>query len=172
MASGRYLLTGHDGAFAVEAFTCAQGPAGWHYAATRTDPRGGAALGALDLLVDDAGRVLRLEVTGGGWLLRGGVVGGEALWRRGDQERSAVAHGFTGTSPSYAVVATRLAVATELLRLVEVHDAALATVEVDQRWTGAGQAWTSERRDTGEVGRWELWDGVVLAGPGVQLLPE
>ncbi len=172
MAAGRYLLSGHEGPYAVEAFTCGPGPDGWRYQATRTDPVGGQALGALDLLVDDTGRVLRLEVTTGRWSLRGGVVGGEVLWRRGDEERAVVAHGFTGTSPAYAVLATRLAAGTDLLRLVEVHDAVLATAQVDQRWTGAGESWTSVRLDTGETGQWQLRDGVVVTGPGLALLPE
>ena len=172
MPSGRYLLSGHDGAFAVERFTCGEDADGWRYVGVREHPVDGSALGRSELLVDAVGRVLRLEIRGGGWHLRGGVVGAEVLWRRGDEERSAHAHGFTGTSPAYAVVATRLAAGAELLRLVEVHDAVLATSVVDQRWTGRDEAWTSERRDTGEVGRWQLRDGVVVAGPGVALLPE
>ncbi len=172
MPSGRYLLSGHDGAFAVERFTCGEQAGGWRYVGVREHPDDGAALGRLELLVDAAGQVLRLAVVGGGWDLRGGVVGSEVLWRRGEQERSAQAHGFTGTSPAYAVVATRLAAGADLLRLVEVHDAVLATSLVDQRWTGRGEVWTSERRDTGEVGRWEVRDGVVSAGPGLVLLPE
>ncbi len=172
MPSGRYLLSGHDGAFAVERFTCGEESDGWRYTGVREHPVDRSALGRLELLVDGAGRLLRLEVVGGGWELRGGVVGAEVLWRRGDRERSVEAHGFTGTSPAYAVVATRLAARAELLRLVEVHDAVLATSVVDHRWTGSREAWTSEHRDTGEVGRWQLVDEVVTAGPGIVLLPE
>lgn len=169
MPSGSYLLSGHEGVFARERFICEEGPDGWSYVGVRSDPRTDVASGRIDLLVAPDGRVLRLEVSGGGWTLRGGVVGGEALWRRGDEERSAAAAGFTGTSPSYAVVANRLAVQEADLRLVEVHDAALATRLVDQRWTGADGVWRSEVLDTGAAGRWRVVDSVVADGPGVLL---
>jgi hypothetical protein len=167
---GSYLLTGHDGPFAVERFRCGEEEAGWRYAGVRTHPDTGAPLGRVELLVDAVGRVVRLEVTAAGWLLRGGVVGPEALWRRGDEERSEQAHGFTGSSPAYAVVATRLAAAgTGRLRLVAVHDGVLATVTVDQSWSPAGDGWECSDLATGERGRWQLADGIVVAGPGLTL---
>lgn len=169
MPSGAYLLSGHDGPYARERFTCSDTPEGWRYVGSREDPVSAAALGTIELLADAAGRILRLEVTAGGWLLRGGVVGPEALWRRGDEERSASAHGFAGSSPSYAVIASRLAATREQLRLVAVHDAALATSTVDRAWTAAGGGWESTDLATGERGLWRIEDGVVITGPGVTL---
>ena len=172
MLTGRYLLTGPNGPYAVEDFDCGEEPGGWRYRATREDPATGARLGELDLLVDPAGRVLQLAAQAGGWLLRGGVVGAETLWRRGEQEHTAPAHGFTGSSPAFAVVCARLAAARGdgSLRLVAVHDAVLATVTVDQVWTGAGDMWTSVDRATGAVSRWLLDGDLIRAGPGVTAL--
>jgi hypothetical protein len=168
--SGSYLLSGHDGPYAVERFTCSETHHGWRYVGSRVHPITDAAVGRIELLVDAGGRVLRLEVAVGGWMLRGGVVGPEALWRRGYEERSAAAHGFTGSSPSYAVVACRLAASREQLRLVAVHDSSLATSTVDQAWTAAGGGgWDSTDLATGERGRWRVEDGVVVTGPGLTL---
>jgi hypothetical protein len=173
VSSGSYLLSGHDGPYAVERFVCGEEPGGWHYVGRREDPESGADLGRIDLLADGGGRILRLEVSAGGWLLRGGVVGAEALWRRGDEERSEQAHGFTGTSPAYAIAATRLAAAaggSARLRLVAVHDSALATSTVDQAWRrdGPGQ-WTVDDLATGERRQLEVRDDVVIAAPGIAL---
>ena len=167
-ARGVYLLSGHDGPYAVERFVCGPDPAGWRYAATREHPETGADLGRIDLLIDDAGRVLRLEVVAGGWLLRGGVVGPEALWRRGDDERTEQAHGFTGTSPAYAVLAARLVPASgPALRLVAVHDGALATSTVDQSWVSLGDnGWEVTDLATGQRRRLTVTDGLV-AGPDI-----
>jgi hypothetical protein len=169
---GSYLLSGHDGPYAVERFVSGPDSAGWRYTATRTDPGSGAHLGRIDLLLDPAGRALRLEVVAGGWLLRGGVVGDEAIWRRGDEEHVERAHGFTGTSPAYAIAATRLLADTGAarLRLVAVHDGALATGTVDQSWTRRGPAtWEVDDLATGERRRWAIEDDVVVEGSGLTL---
>ncbi|MEO6205457.1 MAG: hypothetical protein ABIO67_08760, partial [Mycobacteriales bacterium] len=151
--TGRYLLSDHDGPYAVEDFRSADESDGWCYRATRRDPETEVFLGELELVVATDGRVLRLEQSGGGWLVRGGVVGGDALWRRGDQEHAVPAHGFTGSSPAYAVVCSRLAAARGegSLRLIAVHDGVLATATVDQVWTQEGDTWTCVDRSTGEA---------------------
>ncbi len=169
MVTGRYLLSGHDGPYAVEDFRCGEEVDGWCYRATRRDPETEVILGELELVVAPIGRVLRLEQSGGGWLLRGGITGGQALWRRGDQEHVVAAHGFTGSSPAYAIVCTRLAVARGdgSLRLIAVHDDVLATATVDQVWSPDGDGWICVDRSTGTAGRWALDGDRVLSGPGV-----
>jgi hypothetical protein len=169
VVEGAYLLSGHDGAYAVERFTTTETEDGWQYVGVREHPATGADLGRIDLLADAAGRLLRLEMAAGGWLLRGGIVGPEALWRRGDEERSDTAHGFTGTSPGFAVVASRLSAGGRQLRLIAVHDASLATSTVDQAWAPARSGWESTDLSTGERARWVVDGGVVLHGPGVTL---
>lgn len=171
MLTGAYLLTGHDGPYALERFTYGPDATGWRYRATRHDPQTQTHLGELELVVAPDGRVLRLEQRGGGWLLRGGVVGGDVLWRRGDQEHVVAAHGFTGSSPAYAIVCSRLVGSRGdgALRLIAVHDDALATATVDQVWTQAGDTWTCVDRSTGEAGRWVLDGDRVLSGPGVTI---
>jgi hypothetical protein len=166
---GAYLLSGHDGAYAVERFTASETEDGWRYVAVREHPATGADLGRIELLADDTGRLGRLEMTAGGWLLRGGVVGPEALWRRGGEERSEQAHAFTGSSPAFAVVCSRLAGAGRQLRLVAVHDASLATSTVDQLWAPAGSGWESTDLSTGERAHWVIDGGVVRQGRGVTL---
>lgn len=169
MVTGRYFLSDHDGPYAVEDFRCGEGLDGWCYRATRRDPEAAVFLGELELVVAPDGRVLRLAQSGGGWLLRGGIVGGDALWRRGDQEHTVPAHGFTGSSPAYAIVGTRLAASRGdgSLRLIAVHDDVLATATVDQVWSPDGDTWTCVDRSTGEAGRWVLDGDRVLSGPGV-----
>lgn len=151
----------------MERFTATETDEGWRYVGRRTAPSSGVDLGRIELLADAAGRIHRLELTAGGWLLRGGVVGPEALWRRGDEERSEQAHGFTGSSPAFAVVATRLAAARSRLRLVAVHDASLATSTVDRAWEPDGEGWQSTDLSTGERAGWVVAGGVVRHGPGV-----
>lgn len=169
--SGVYLLSGHDGPVAVERFTCGEDLEGWRYVGSREHPATGYPLGRIELLVDAAGRITRLEVTAGGWQLRGGVVGPDALWRRGDEEHSIGAHGFTGTSPAFAIASARLASSgVERQRLVAVADEVLATLTVDQTWTRAGDGWGSTDLATGGGGRWRIAGDVVRAGPGVRLL--
>ena len=122
--------------------------AGWSY----DEP------GRLHLQVDAAGVTTRLHAEAGGWVLRGGCVGGSVLWRRGDGEHEAQALGFTGGSAAYDVaVALRLRLGVgerRRVRLVEVTEPVLATRLVDQEWSRpAPDRWlavdlaTGERRD-------------------------
>ena len=172
--SGAYLLSGHDGAYAVERFTCGADADGWHYEAVREEPAGGAPLGRLELHLE-AGTV-RLHVEGGGWVLRGAAAGGEVLWRRGDEERTAAADGFTGSSPAFLVAAGRLA--QPRLRLVEVTEPVLATRSTTQHWTGPERAdhdgvavdtWQVDDLATGERRTVRLAGEVVVEAPGVRL---
>lgn len=173
-ASGAYLLSGHDGAYAVERFACASTPAGWQYDATREDPVSGAPLGRLELQL--SGGTVRLHVEAGGWVLRGAAAGGEVLWRRGDEERSRAGDGFAGSSPAYLVVAARLGRAR--LRLVEVTEPVLATRAAQRSWVHVGEAehdgtpvqsFAVDDLATGERGQVHLAEGVVVAAPGVRL---
>lgn len=160
----------------VERFSCAPGPAGWRYVGTREDPATGAPLGRIDLVLQASGAV-RLEVTAGDWVLRGGVVGGEVLWRRGEGERVERGHGFTGASPSYAVVLSRSGAGRR--RLVEVTEPVLATRVVEQRWSDLGQevrqglvvgSWQVDDPATGARSVLHLSGDVVLSAPGVRLV--
>jgi hypothetical protein len=160
----------------VERFSCAPGPAGWRYVATREDAASGEVLGRIDLVLQASGTV-RLEVVGGAWVLRGGVVGDEVLWRRGEDERAERGHGFTGASPSYAVVLSRLGAGVR--RLVEVTEPVLATRVVEQVWAHAGQevrdglavdTWRVDEPATGARSVLHLAGDVLLAAPGVRLL--
>jgi hypothetical protein len=156
--SGRYVLSGHDGPWAVEQFRCGPGPSGWRYVGERTDPATGAPLGRIDLTLDTAGRTLRLQVAGGGWEVRGGVAGADVLWRRGEDERTERAAGFTGTSPAYAVATSRLlALAVgerRRVRLVALTEPVLAPRTVDEGWTLT----QVERQEPLEVARYEVAD--------------
>ncbi len=181
MPTGAYLLSDSDGPYAVERFTCAPGPAGWRYTASRTDPVTGADLGRLDLTLDDGGRAVRLDVSSGSWEVRGGVTGPSAVWRRGPDEHAVEASGFTGTSPAFAVATARLlrlSVGVPVrVRLVRLGDAALAALTVDEGW-----ALTSVEGDL-SVERYEVADlatggrrvlhlvgDVVVDGTGITLL--
>jgi hypothetical protein len=124
---------------------------GWTWDGPRT-PDG---LGRLRLQVDASGVTTRLHVEGGGWVLRGGCVGGSVLWRRGEQEGEAAALGFTGESPAYDVaVALRLRLPVgerRRVRLVEVTEPVLATRLVDQEWSRPAQGrWLVTDLATGE----------------------
>jgi hypothetical protein len=151
----------------VERFSCAPGPAGWRYVATREDAASGEVLGRIDLVLQASGTV-RLEVVGGAWVLRGGVVGDEVLWRRGADERMERGHGFTGASPSYAVVVARLGPGAR--RLVEVTEPVLATRVVEQVWTRRDDGWQVDEPATGARSVLQLAGDVVLAAPGMELL--
>ena len=159
----------------LERFSCAPGPAGWRYVGTREDAASGAPLGRIDLVLQANGAV-RLEVTGGDWTLRGGVVGDEVLWRRGEDERVERGHGFTGASPSYAVVLARLGAGAR--RLVEVTEPVLATRVVEQVWALVAQdardglavdTWQVDEPATGARSVLHLAGDVVLSAPGVTL---
>ena len=128
-------------------------------------------------MVLQASGAVRLEVLAGAWALRGGVVGDEVLWRRGSQERAERGHGFTGASPSYAVVLARLGAGAR--RLVEVTEPVLATRVVEQRWELIAQeqrdglavdTWQVDEPATGARSVLHLAGDVVLAAPGVTLL--
>ena len=180
MPRGRYLLSDHPGPYARERFASAPGPLGWRYAATREDPETGAALGGLDVVLDSRGRVLRLQVTGAGWELRGGAVGeAQVLWKRGEVERQAAAAGFSGTSPVFALAAIRRLRPDHLgvtARFAVIGDDALSVLLVDQRWTatgpGPGDASSYEVADlsTGVRGAVLIEGDVVRAAPGAVLL--
>jgi hypothetical protein len=156
--AGSYLVSGRDGAVAVERFRCAAGPAGWRYVATRADHATGAELGRLDLTLDAAGRAVRLLVAAGGWELRGGALGSRVQWRRGGAEHDAAAAGFTGTSPAYAVATAQLlrlpAGGRRRVRLVAVTEPALGTLAVDEGWALTGV----ERHGGLTVERYEVAD--------------
>jgi hypothetical protein len=177
--SGAYLLSGHDGPYAVERFTCGTAGDAWRWTATREDPATGVPLGRLELELRGAAQ--RVHAEAGGWLLRGGTAGGTCAWRRGPVERSDAAAGFTGTSPAWAVATRRLlgAAGPARLRLVHLADEVLATRLVDEAWRSAG----TELVDGVEVERWEATDlatgerrvvhltgELVLEAPGVRLL--
>lgn len=173
MPSGTYLLSGPDGPFARERFASAPGPLGWRYAATREHPVSGAPLGGLDLVLDARGRVLRLQMTAAGWELRGGAVGdAQVLWLRGDVEQAAVAEGFTGTSPAFALAAVRRlrpGSAGVRGRFAHVGDDALAVVLVDRIWRSAGPAFEVDDLATGERGTVLIEGDVVRSAPGAVL---
>lgn len=180
MTAGAYLLSDDLGAYAVERFSCGAGPAGWRYVATREQPGTGAPLGRLDVVVDAHGAAVRVAVQAAGWLLRGGVVGAEVLWRRGADERSAVATGFTGSSPVWVLAATRrLTGPAAALRLVRLGDEALSTTLVDQRWTSGRrqdhdglEVWHHEVADLATGRAWSVGTAgdLVVHAPGTRLL--
>ena len=166
--SGAYRLSGHDGPYAVERFTCGATADGWRYEGTR---EGGRI--ELELV---AGTV-RLHVEGGGWVLRGAASGGHVVWRRGREEHESVADGFTGSSPAFLLVGARLA--RPRLSLVEVTEPVLATRVTTQAWTSLGRedhdgigvdAWRVDDLATGERRTVRLAGDVVVEAPGVQLV--
>ena len=115
--------------------------------------------------------MLRLAVVSGAWELRGGAVGPDVVWRRGPDERTARAAGFTGPSPAYdVVVARRLALPVgqvRRLRLVEVTEPVLATRTVEVQWARAPDTQGTERYDvtdlaTGERRVVHLLDDLVV----------
>jgi hypothetical protein len=172
--TGAYLLSGHDGPYAEERFTCAGDDDGWWYEATRHHPSTGALTGRLELRVD-AGTT-RLHVEAGGWVLRGAASGGQALWQRGELERTAAADGFTGTSPGFLVAGARLP--PGLRHLVEVTEPVLATRTTSQQWNALGSqehqgvlvdAWQVDDLATGERRTVRLAGEVVVEAAGVRL---
>jgi hypothetical protein len=191
MPRGEYLLTDpHDGSVVgVERFQCAAGPVGWRYVATRHGPTD-EVIARIDLAVDSRWCPARLEVSAGGWSLRGGAVGPEVMWVRraasgsGEAaEARAEATGFFGDSPAFLVVAAHLAAHAELTaKWIAVALPSLATIELRQRWTPMGStrhladelplevaAFTVVDLDTGHGGDVHLADDIVVAAPGVEL---
>ena len=175
VATGAYLLSGHDGPYAVERFRLVRTGAAWRYDATRVDPRIGAPLGRLEVHVD--GGAVRLHVEAGGWVLRGAAAGGEVLWRRADEQRSARGDGFAGSSPAHLLAAASLG--RTRLNLVEVTEPVLATRTTTQSWTALGaeehdgvlvDAWQVDDLATGERRTLRLAGDVVVQAPGVRLL--
>jgi hypothetical protein len=166
---GAYLLSHHDGPFALERFTCGPVDGGWRYEAERD---GG---GRLELSLH--GRTSRLHAEAGGWVLRAAASAGEVLWRRGEQERTAAADGLSGSSPAFLVVCAALA--QEWLHLLEVTDPVLATRTTAQRWRRrpreeheavAVDVWQVDDLSTGERRTVRLAGDVVVEAPGVRLL--
>ena len=128
--------------------------------------------GRLHLQVDASGVTTRLHAVAGGWVVRGGCVGGSVLWRRaagtGEAvEGEAAALGFTGAHPAHDVaVALRLRLAvgeSRRVRLVEVTEPVLATRLVDRQWSRpAAGRWVVDDLATGE--RREVDPDTVVAG--------
>ena len=198
MATGEYLISDpHDGVpLAVERFRCAAGPVGWRYVATRHLPGTGESgvVGRVDLTVDARWRQLRVEVTAGGWLVRGGLGGTGLTWLRraedgtGDvAEYARQAAGFAVASPAFLVCAARMAEQAPGgqvdLPLVALTPPGLAATTVRQRWRLDGRSthrsddgaeivvddFTVLDLDLGTGGPVHLAGDVVLAAPGVDL---
>jgi hypothetical protein len=176
---GAYELAGGI----VERFSCAPGPSGWRYVGDRSDGT------RVDLTCDSRWRTVRLQVTAGRLVLRGGAVGRDLAWvvHGADDavERQQAAAAFIGASPAYAVVVARLlglaAGAAARVPLVLVRDDLLG-VPVEQRWslgsvatedTDSGpltvEQWEVADMATGDAATWHLAGDVVLAGPGIDL---
>ncbi|HEY7485395.1 MAG TPA: hypothetical protein VH912_13110 [Streptosporangiaceae bacterium] len=142
--------------------------------------------GRADLTVDARWRQIRVELTSGDWLIRGGVIGREALWIRGGEERSAEVAGFLADSPGFLVAVARwlrLEPGQDaVVPLVRLSGPALAALTVTQRWRLA-EITTYETEltplpveryeitdlATGETGAVHLAGDVVLDAPGIEL---
>jgi len=200
MPRGRYFCSYDEraGPAAWEEFSCAAGPLGWRYVATRTDIDD-RPLGNVDLTLNGRGHQLRVELVSGGWRLRGGVDGTSVRWVRspatgsavaapagGGEERHERAHGFAARSPAFLIAAARLLRLSPgdrgRLRLVHVADPTLGTSVVEQGWeladvvhhsTDLGplrhERYVVADLATGEQGEVHLAGDVVLAAPGVEL---
>lgn len=193
MPRGLYSLRDQDGTVvAYERFSCAPGPAGWRYNAQVLAPDGRTPTGLVDVTTDACGLQIRVEVRAGGWVVRGGVAGGETVWVRtgasgGDAgEDTAPAAGFTGRSPGFLVAVTRLlglrAGASSRVRLVALTDPALAPLPIEMSWslttveeypTGVGplpvERYETEDLASGQRAAVHLAGDVVLAATGVEL---
>ncbi|MGH3328649.1 MAG: hypothetical protein ACRDPT_12780 [Streptomycetales bacterium] len=193
MPKGLYSHHGGDGeVVAYERFSCAPGPEGWRYAAEVRDASDSARIGSVDVTVDRRWRPVRVEVGGGGWVVRGGLAGAALMWVRtgpsgaGAHEGSARAAGFSGRSPAFSVVTARLLglsvgdVAD--VRLVTLTEPVLAPRTADERWrlVEVTPHETATRPlpvehleaidlETGETRQVHLAGDVVLAAPGVAL---
>ena len=123
----------------------------------------------------DDGRLVALH---DGWEVRGGRVGPDLVWVRGDDEHQATASGFTGTSPAYDVATARLlslAVGERRqLKLVEIAEPVAAARTVTHAWARTEGPEPDVARyevadlDTGE--RWvlHLSDGVLVSREGAR----
>lgn len=116
----------------AEQFSCGSGPAGWRYT-SHTDHGD-----TLDLTVEQDGRVRRVLAVFDGWEVRGGTVGEEVHWVRGDDEHTAVAAGFTGRSPAFDIAVARMLALevgqTAQVTLVELTDPVGAARTVTHGW--------------------------------------
>jgi len=193
---GTYHHLDPDGTLVgVEVFSCAPGPAGWRYVSQVYDPTN-VPLGRVDVTVDDRWRQVRVQVTAGGWTLRGGLAGPEAVWVRlpaeadpsaGGEEQTAPAVGFTGRSPAFAVVTARM-LRLDLLdrrrvRLVGVTEPACVALPVDEGWALVDVETHDTETAPLKVERYEVADlataerrvvhvagDVVLEAPGLELV--
>lgn len=146
MPRGLYSLRDPDGTVVgFERFSCAPGPAGWRYNAQVLAPDGSTPTGLVDVTTDASGTQIRVEVRAGGWVVRGGVAAGEAVWVRtgtpdeDGREELALAAGFTGRSPGLLIAVARQlrlrAGESADVRLVELTGPALAPLPVDLAWS-------------------------------------
>jgi hypothetical protein len=190
---GLYCLRDRDGAVVgYERFSCAPGPVGWRYNARVLGPDGRTPTGLVDVTTDASGLQIRVEVRAGGWVVRGGVADGEAVWVRtgasGEEagEDTAPAAGFTGRSPGFLVAVARLlglrVGGSSRVRLVALTDPVLAPVLVEVAWslTTVQECPTQvgllpvERYETADLASGQraavhLAGDVVLAATGVEL---
>lgn len=177
MPRGAYL---HESGV-EERFACDVDGGGWRYSAERSDG------GTIELVADGRWRPSRLQVTGGGDVLRGGAAGPELLWVTRGREHSARAACFVGASPGLLVALARSLPAAEGerldVRVLELTVPSMAARTVPQRWTlaeivrhDAGGAELPVERyevtdlETGEVSEVHLAGDVVVAAPGIELL--
>jgi len=146
----------------VEVFSCAPGPSGWRWVSQVRDPEG-RPLSRVDLTVDARWRQLRVQVTAGGWVVRGGLAGREVVWTRVPEdavaasaalaeavEHNAPAVGFTGTSPAFVVATARLLGlepdGRRTAKLVRVTEPNALPLPVDEGWALVDVT-THERED-------------------------
>jgi hypothetical protein len=187
-------LDDHSGELvAVEAFSCAPGPQGWRYVGDVTDPAGGP-VGRVDVTVDAQWRSVRTEVRAGSWAVRGGAVGNEVAFVRlpaGEvapgEEQTAAAVAFTGRSPAFAVVNSRLLALGLLdrrrLKLLEITEPSGGTRAAEQGWALVDVTEHETETEplvvrryevadlaTGDRQVWEIAGDVALAGPHLELV--
>ena len=152
----------YDLGHTVERFSCGPGPAGWRYT-SRTDEGD-----TLDLTTDEQGLVRRLLADFDGWRVKGGAVGGEVLWVRGEEEHRADAHGFTGLSPAFDLAVARMLGldegATAKVTLVELTQPVGAARTVTHGWGRIPSPDADvERYEVADLATGERWT-VSLAG--------
>ncbi len=154
----------------------------------------GAPVGRLDLTVDARWRQVRVHAAYGGWALRGGVVGPDAVWVRAPEgdpdeglETSERAAGFTGRSPAFLVATARL-LGLELsdrrrIHLIGITEPACLPLAVDQGWALVDVSRHETETGPLRVERYEVADlataerhvahlagDVVLDAPGIELV--